>query len=198
MIMNKATPTLTYEAGLLGFNDEEQGIRITDPMLSSCGRFTVNMFTTYGVTPEQAAKMIAVNTPMKITPEQRSQLLKAAIALGKAQIVRDALEGHFNKLDEPITYFGQLHDCRDANYYGGFCDDDKAQAMHWAFGDDRAEVDTETPEAYMDFANEVQNAFDGWIRSHGLELAICRIEDGDLSTALVYAAAEGLPLDLGL
>lgn len=195
--MNKPAPALTYESGLLGFDSEAEGMRITDPTLSSCGRFR-RAPAGWGITDEQAKTIAAVNTPRTIVGELRTQLKKATIALAKAQIVRDYLEGHFNKLEEPITYFGQLHDCRDANYYGGFCDDDKAEAMQWAFGVDRADADPETPDGYMDFANEVQNDLDLWIRSHGLDLAICRVEAGDLFTALVYAAAEGLPIDLGL
>jgi hypothetical protein len=65
-----------------------------------------------------------------------------------------------------LTSFEQLHDYRDANEFGGFCDDSIADALIEHFGG--RDANEGMPDAMLDFMNQVQSALDVWIRTGGL------------------------------
>ena len=53
------------EEGQLGFTDQTSGVRITDPRLSSCGRFAVEP-STYGMDEDEVRNMIELNGLIEI------------------------------------------------------------------------------------------------------------------------------------
>lgn len=194
----KAPPTLVTESGQLGFLDLKSGCFITDPTQSSCGRFEVGPVEAYGITREQATTLAKAALDRAIHKDQEAQLKKAAVSLAKAQIIRDFLAGRFDKISGPIRGFAQLQDAVDANYYGGFIDDDTSAAYHQAFGQRSPHADAESFVCVIDLAGQVQNELDVWLCNRGIDSALLRLERGSLSRHLVALAAQGLPLDLGL
>ena len=89
--------------------------------------------------------------------------LTSTIARMKLEIIADVLDG---RVPAPVGNFGDLHDHVDANEYGGFCEDDLADAMIKEFGG-RDEHEG-MPQGMLDFINEAQASIDSWIRSGGL------------------------------
>lgn len=77
------------------------------------------------------------------------------IEQAKREVLRDIAEGVV-----PVTVgtFAELHDHVDANYYGGLFDLADAELAGGA---------DSTSEALQDFANDVQDAVDRWLRAGG-------------------------------
>lgn len=90
------------------------------------------------------------------------------VAQIKAEILEDIAAG---RVPADVKSFGDLHDYRDANCYGGFCDDAVADEMIAHFGG-RPEHEG-MPDAMIEFINEVQEEIHTW-------LAAGRPEDGSL------------------
>lgn len=81
-----------------------------------------------------------------------------SIALAKSQILADMAAG---RVPMTIQSFVDLHDYVDANCYGGFCDDDLADALiaHYGGRDEHEGM----PDGMLGHINDVQNAIDEWI-----------------------------------
>lgn len=77
----------------------------------------------------------------------------------KSEILEDMEAG---LVPTNVKSFSELHDHRDANCYGGFCDDDFADAMIDYFGG-RDEHEG-MPQGMMDLINECQNEIDVWLK----------------------------------
>ena len=77
----------------------------------------------------------------------------------KIEILKDMSEG---LVPTTVKSFVELHDHRDANCYGGFCEDDFADALIDYFGG-RDEHES-MPQPMLDFINECQNAIDAWLK----------------------------------
>ena len=90
--------------------------------------------------------------------------LDESIERMKQEIIDDIKEG---QVPADCPSFSALHDYVDANCYGGFCDDDKMQALTDYFGgiDDYKGM----PDALLDHLNEAQNSIDRWIREGGIQ-----------------------------
>lgn len=83
-----------------------------------------------------------------VETSRRNEDLADAVARGKREILADVAAGRV----PPPASFSELHDHVDANEYGGLCD---------TYGDF---------ETYgNEFANDVQDALDEWIRDGGAE-----------------------------
>ncbi len=78
------------------------------------------------------------------------------IARAKQEIIEDVNAGY---VPFDVKSFAQLHDFRDANYYGG------------AFESPWDEVDT-CSDDFINYWNAVQNALDAWIKSGELARAV--------------------------
>lgn len=76
----------------------------------------------------------------------------------KAEILEDMAAG---KVPETVASFSELHDHVDANEYGGFCEDDFADAAIEHFGG--RDADEGMPQGFIDFMNECQNAVHQWL-----------------------------------
>lgn len=98
--------------------------------------------------------------------------LAQTIARMKREILTDQFVGRFKARGHrtgKITGFSDLHDYVDANEYGGFCDDEVADALIEHFGG-RGLLDESLPDAYLDFMNAAQSAIDAWIKAGGLKV----------------------------
>lgn len=82
------------------------------------------------------------------------------IAQCKAEIQADIAAGF---VSADVSSFGGLHDYVDANCYGGFCDDEIADAMIAHFGG-RDEHDG-MPKGMHNLIDEVQDAINTWLAS---------------------------------
>ena len=89
--------------------------------------------------------------------------LEKTIERMKAEIVEDVLTGH---VPLNCATFGELHDYRDANGYGGFSDDTLADSMIRYFGGRGA--DEGMPNNMISFINQAQESVDGWLAKGGL------------------------------
>jgi len=63
--------------------------------------------------------------------------------------------------------FSALHDHVDANYYGGFCEDDVLDALTNHFGG--LDEEKGMPDDLIAFLNDAQNAIDLWIKEGGIQ-----------------------------
>lgn len=86
--------------------------------------------------------------------------LQATIQQMKTEIAADVATG---LVPVTVASFGDLHDFRDANCYGGICDDsgiwDELRAFYASHG---------LPDTSIDFFNAAQSAVDDWIKAGGL------------------------------
>jgi len=89
------------------------------------------------------------------------------IAQMKDEIISDVMAGC---VPADVGDFCTLHDYRDANCYGGFCDDEVADSMLDEFGG--PDEDEGMPEGMLDFIAACQNEIDLWLRAGGLLLAV--------------------------
>lgn len=80
------------------------------------------------------------------------------------EILHDVVAGH---VPRTVGSFGELHDMRDANTYGGFCDDAVAGPLIAAFGG--RSVDEALPVGLTDFMNAAQARVDTWLFNGALE-----------------------------
>ena len=71
--------------------------------------------------------------------------LKTVFEKAKYQILSDIKEGIIPKT---IKNLSELHDFVDANYYGGFCDENYVASENF------------------DFENKIQSKLDDWIKSN--------------------------------
>lgn len=85
--------------------------------------------------------------------------LEQTIERMKAEILADIAGGRF--LGEVITCFADLNDHVDANEYGGFCEDQFADALIAHFGGRDAHEGM--PQGMLDYINAAQTAIDDWI-----------------------------------
>lgn len=86
-------------------------------------------------------------------------LLLEVVHLMKREILCDI---HWKFLPESVSSFSELHDYRDANCYGGFCDDEFADKMIEVFGG-RDEHEG-MPQGLIDFINAAQDQIDQWLK----------------------------------
>lgn len=89
--------------------------------------------------------------------------LETTITQMKEEILHDVRAGH---VPRNCASFGELHDYRDANCYGGFCDDDVADELIEQFGG--RDADEGMPDGMINFMNAAQGAIDQWIKEGGL------------------------------
>lgn len=89
--------------------------------------------------------------------------LQSTINRMKREIIQDVLEGH---VPVACASFVSLHDHRDANSYGGFCDDQLSDSMIEHFGG--RDKDEGMPDGFVNFINQAQEAVDTWLVNGGL------------------------------
>lgn len=77
-----------------------------------------------------------------------------SVALGKGEIREDVDLGH---VPRDVASFGDLHDHRDANEYGGLCNEEYLAAWGLSSATEAAA------------GNDVQNLLDEWIKEGGLQ-----------------------------
>jgi hypothetical protein len=65
-----------------------------------------------------------------------------------------------------VQSFAMLHDYRDANAYGGFCDDTVADLLIEHFGG--RDSDEAMPDGFVAFMNSAQGMIDAWLTTGGL------------------------------
>lgn len=92
-----------------------------------------------------------------------SQQLENLIAQMKEEILDDVRRGF---VPRNCASFGELHDYRDANCYGGLCDDDVADALIEQFGG--RDEDEGMPDGMLNLINAAQDPVDEWIKQGGL------------------------------
>lgn len=89
--------------------------------------------------------------------------LPATIARIKLEIMEDVRVG---RIPSTVASFVQLQDFVDANEYGGFCEDQLADAMILEFGG-RDEHEG-MPQGMLDFINAAQGKIDEWLAAGGI------------------------------
>ena len=81
------------------------------------------------------------------------RFIRVSVAIGKREIREDVQLGH---VPRDVASFGDLHDHRDANEYGGLCNEEYCSA--WEIPKDLE----------LKAGNKVQGQLDAWIREGGL------------------------------
>lgn len=91
-----------------------------------------------------------------VTTRRHDQIdVEISVARAKREILEDIAAGY---VPRDVASFSELHDYRDANEYGGLCEDgDHFGAYAWTL--------EETDPCL--FANKVQDAVDEWIKAGG-------------------------------
>lgn len=89
--------------------------------------------------------------------------LEATITRMKAEVLRDIAIG---VVPNDASSFAELHDYVDANYYGGFCEDEVADALIAQFGGRDADegMPQGMPQGMVDFMNAAQDAVHEWLQ----------------------------------
>lgn len=82
------------------------------------------------------------------------------VAKMKVEILVDMAHG---AMPYDVDSFSRLHDYVDANRYGGFCDDDFADALIDYFGD--RDENEGMPQGMLNYINEAQNQIDAWLKA---------------------------------
>lgn len=103
------------------------------------------------------------------TPEQA---MEVCLTRAKREIIEDVKAGYHRP--ESIKEFGDLHDKRDANEYGGMCGDDmvaELQAVLPALPDDD-DSDTFLTQRVMRFAEDLHNTVNQWIKDGGIQATL--------------------------
>jgi hypothetical protein len=80
--------------------------------------------------------------------------VRVSVALGKGEIREDVALGH---VPRDVASFGDLHDHRDANEYGGLCNEEYLAAWGLSSATEAAA------------GNDIQNLLDEWIKEGGLQ-----------------------------
>lgn len=89
--------------------------------------------------------------------------LEVTVERMKREVKEDVAAG---RVPADVGSFSELHDHVDANEYGGFCEDELADAWIEHFGG--RDADEGMPDAFIAFMNDAQNAVDAWIKEGGL------------------------------
>lgn len=89
--------------------------------------------------------------------------LEQTVQRMKSEVLADVARG---QVPNSVASFGDLHDYVDANEYGGFCEDELADAMIAHFGG--RDADEGMPDAFITFMNDAQTAIDTWIKEGGV------------------------------
>jgi hypothetical protein len=116
----------------------------------------------------EALKMAIKPTASAYTPNMnREQFTATAVRLSKEEILERVSMG---ELPDTVADFGELHDYMDANTLGGFCDDQLQPVFDAIFPHIASDTENGTISsgAFMDAANDVQNAVNDWIQSGGM------------------------------
>lgn len=96
-----------------------------------------------------------------------TQQLENLIAQMKEEILDDVRRGFVpGFVPRNCVSFGELHDYRDANCYGGLCDDEVFDALVEQFGG--RDEDEGMPDGMLNLINAAQDAVDEWIKQGGL------------------------------
>lgn len=90
--------------------------------------------------------------------------LEMLVADMKSEILQDVKDGF---VPSGVLSFSELHDYRDANCYGGLCEDTIADALIAQFGG--CDEHEGMPQGMIDFINLAQAEIDTWIKSGALE-----------------------------
>jgi len=114
-----------------------------------------------------------------IKPELK--MLPDSVARMKLEIIEDVKAG---LVPINVTSFSEVHDFRDANCYGGFCDDLVSDFFIEHFGG--RDSDQGMPQAFIDHINAAQDAIDVWIKDGCLEKTDDFIA-GDTTWYVLYA-----------
>ena len=90
--------------------------------------------------------------------------LNETIERMQKEIIEDVIAGLV-----PIgcSSFSSLDDCRDANAYGGFCEDERFDALIIHFGG--RDENEGMPEGMMSYISQARDATDTWLKAGGLE-----------------------------
>jgi hypothetical protein len=89
--------------------------------------------------------------------------LEKTIERMKREIVEDVLTGH---VPLNCATFGELHGYRDANEFGGFCEDGLADSMIRYFGG--RDTEDGMPDGMLSYINQAQEAVNDWLAEGGL------------------------------
>jgi hypothetical protein len=104
------------------------------------------------------AKGVAGATNMILEAIERQTavalFVPVSVALGKGEIRQDVAQGH---VPRDVASFADLHDHRDANEYGGLCNEEYLSA--WGL----------SSATVMAVGNDIQNLLDEWIKGGGLQ-----------------------------
>lgn len=95
------------------------------------------------------------------------QTMEQTVARMKIEIAADVDAGH---TPANVRSFSELHDYRDANCYGGLCEDELADQLIAHFGG--RDKDEGMPQAFLDFVNGAQGTIDQWLKEGGLIAAL--------------------------
>lgn len=104
-----------------------------------------------------------INFPPK-QPSMTIPTLDECIERMKKEIIDDIKAG---RVPADCSSFSALHDYVDANCYGGFCEDNKLQALIEHFGG--RDEDEGMPDTLMVYLNAAQNAIDRWIKEGSIK-----------------------------
>jgi len=103
----------------------------------------------------------------------------------KREIIHDVALGAPGLKPIPVDLrsFEQLHDYRDANEYGGFCDDELFEALWAHFNaqgcpDGNNDGNAGMPDAMIDYMNKAQRRVSEWIASGGMRADLERARKG--------------------
>lgn len=111
----------------------------------------------------------------KTNPQQKPtfQTLEQTVARIKREVIDDVKNGLV-----PINAesFGEIHDFRDANTYGGLCDDKVTDPIIEHLGGRPS--DGSLPDKFMDYLNDAQSTIDTWIRD-GMLVVACEAQFGN-------------------
>jgi hypothetical protein len=99
----------------------------------------------------------------------------------KDEILEDVRLGH---VPVSVKSFSALHDYRDANVYGGFCDNAVADPLVEHFGGQGS--DEALPEGFLVFMGSAQDMIDEWLKAGGL-LVENRAKADDTDWCSMYA-----------
>lgn len=90
--------------------------------------------------------------------------LDETVSRMQRETLHDVVAGH---VPRTLRSFGDLHDFRDANCYGGFCEDKISDPLIAAFGGRTA--DEALPDGFSDYMNTAQSRVDTWLFNGALE-----------------------------
>lgn len=119
--------------------------------------------TWHAVDGMQCAAYAADGATTRITVDLAATL-NSTVTRMQEEIKHDVARG---KVPKSARSFAQLHDHVDANEYGGFCDEEFAEALIAVFGG--CDEHEGMPDGFIKFMNDAQNAADKWLREGGIK-----------------------------